>query len=190
MVEGIIITIVGGLFLFFFAAYFKNRSEISDLKAANLPIADKTISTDTQPKPSDNKETANLNKQIAELSKQITDNESKSEKVISDLQAIVLKYESNDAILAKYPFDKSLGIRIDVERNVLCPVCIHENPSIEMIMRPENYYWRCEKCEKFAISSKLTVLVDETKDAAVPFLIAFTCDDCALVRFYNSHFII
>ncbi len=135
--------------MFFFGAFFKHRSEISKLEATNTKILQEGRNIEKKSEPQNLDILKSKDEEISKLKKQLKETDSKSEKIISDLQTRILKYESNEAILAKYPFDKSLGVRIDVDGNVLCPICVHENPAIEMIMRPEKYGWRCQKCNKY-----------------------------------------
>ena len=121
MLEGIIITIIGGLFLFFFGAYFKHRSQISDLQSAN---------------------TAMLNEKL-EPGKPDTE----SEKIISDLQVRIDVYENKETILAKYEKHKKGYFVLKKTKKPFCPVCLQKPKHFENQLTQKNDYFHCESCD-------------------------------------------
>ena len=51
-------------------------------------------------------------------------------------------------ILVKYPLDKNTKLPTNKNDDILCLNCIHKNPPIEQIIRSDEYYWICPKCDK------------------------------------------
>lgn len=143
MIEGITVTIIGGLFLFFFAAYFKHRSDISRLKADNSALLNKKYESENT--------TMNIltdkDKTIFDLKTQ----NAESQKVILSLEARVKPCDDRDVILADYTCDYSFGFwrHNSNPQNILCEPCIKKNPPIQGQVIPfGSTEFKCKVCKE------------------------------------------
>ncbi len=143
MIDGITITIVGGLFLFFFVAFFKHRSEIFRLKADNSTLIDKQKKSESE----------NMNvlqgkdKTFSDLREKYVE----SQKVILSLETRVKPCDDRDVILADYTCVYSFGFwrHNSNPQNILCEPCIKKNPPIQgQVISFGSTEFKCKVCKE------------------------------------------